>query len=197
MSSHAPAGSSTKIACPFCRAGIPLRPGASGPEACDRCGRVFEATHFRPAAARARVHRVAAAGPAGATPCVFHEANAAEVACERCGSFICALCELEASADGKILCPACFDRLRDAGLLRSHLNRVPNDAGIAIAVALAGTCAGGLTGPIAVYYAARGLLRRDAPVETGSRAWLYVGVTLGLAEIAFGVLLVIGLYHVD
>ena len=43
----------------------------------------------------------------GEAVCFFHTEKRAEVACERCGRFLCALCDLPIG--GKHLCPSCFD----------------------------------------------------------------------------------------
>lgn len=53
------------------------------------------------------------AGPArlqaeGEASCFYHATNQAVIACESCGRFLCALCDLD--LDGRHLCPACLDR---------------------------------------------------------------------------------------
>ncbi len=39
--------------------------------------------------------------------CFFHEGNRAEMPCEACGRYLCAICDLE--IDGSHLCPTCVD----------------------------------------------------------------------------------------
>jgi hypothetical protein len=40
--------------------------------------------------------------------CYYHQGNRAVVACQVCGRFLCALCDLD--LDGRHLCPACLQR---------------------------------------------------------------------------------------
>jgi hypothetical protein len=47
-------------------------------------------------------------GAEGDAACYYHAANEAVVACDVCGRFLCALCELD--LDGRRLCPACLER---------------------------------------------------------------------------------------
>ena len=51
--------------------------------------------------------------------CYNHAAHRAVAACDSCGRFLCALCDID-TAPGHI-CPACFDRL-DTATLRERVN---------------------------------------------------------------------------
>jgi hypothetical protein len=107
----------TGPACPQCRSAIALSEMASGRQSCPRCRTSYEAIRFDPPLRRARVLRVAEAGPAGASPCAAHPANASVTSCERCGVFMCTLCRID--SDGQTLCPSCFERLFADGSLAS------------------------------------------------------------------------------
>jgi hypothetical protein len=57
---------------------------------------------------------IAAAMPEQAT-CFFHPEKAFQACCQRCGRFVCALCDLQLGSEH--VCPTCFDRGRaDTGL---------------------------------------------------------------------------------
>src|SRR5580658_8979442 len=43
----------------------------------------------------------------GESSCFYHPAKRAVVACESCGRFLCALCDLD--LNGQHLCPGCLD----------------------------------------------------------------------------------------
>ncbi|MBI4616564.1 MAG: hypothetical protein HY720_23340 [Planctomycetes bacterium] len=185
----------SRIVCPHCAAMIQLRPGVSGVERCGACEKEFEATHFRLPADEARVREVALAGPAGATPCANHLRNAAEAPCGRCGSFVCALCRIDAAADGEVLCPACVGRLAAEGKLRSYRTRFPDSVRIALVMALIGLCLLGIPGIFAIYHGARGIRDKLRLQERDGMVWLGVATLLGVLEIGFFLLLIIGALH--
>jgi hypothetical protein len=43
--------------------------------------------------------------------CFFHPDKAFQACCQRCGRFVCALCDLQVGAEH--VCPTCFERARD------------------------------------------------------------------------------------
>jgi hypothetical protein len=45
--------------------------------------------------------------------CALHPQNRAATTCERCGDFICAVCNTP--AEGRVYCPRCFDLLAERG----------------------------------------------------------------------------------
>ncbi len=49
--------------------------------------------------------------------CFYHPQKKAELACEYCGRFICALCDVE--IEGKHLCPPCVESGKQKGRLKS------------------------------------------------------------------------------
>lgn len=102
--------------CPFCEAALPDEKLRTGLIACDACHNTFEGTAFQPPLRPAPVAQtVAGAGPEGANACSTHAGNAAVTSCDRCGLFICSLCEMSVGAGS--FCPACFDRIRAEGML--------------------------------------------------------------------------------
>jgi hypothetical protein len=52
----------------------------------------------------------AAAALSDHATCFFHPENAFQACCQRCGRFVCALCDLQLGAEH--VCPACFERGR-------------------------------------------------------------------------------------
>lgn len=90
--------------------------------ACPGCGAVVAVAMF-PAFGRAAV--VVAAQPvvtAAEAACFFHPTQRAAVACDQCGCFLCALCDLELR--GRHLCPNCLEAAdregREASLERGR-----------------------------------------------------------------------------
>ena len=53
--------------------------------------------------------------------CFYHPQKKAEVTCEYCGRFLCALCEVE--MEGKRLCPPCIEAGKVKGRIKSLENR--------------------------------------------------------------------------
>ena len=96
------------LACPQCKFALdPEAFGAGRSAACPRCrselhGTVFPAfwkDHTDPAG------RAERAGE-GEAVCFFHPENRAALSCERCGRFICAVCEF--SIGSRRICPSCL-----------------------------------------------------------------------------------------
>jgi len=112
------------VNCPRCGHRVPsgTRQGSI------RCasGHAFEFALFTPAPPSGR-SRPAALVESAQTPCARHARNAAVAACERCGTFICALCRVD--LDGAPVCLPCFERAQadqgvgQGGLLRRDYNR--------------------------------------------------------------------------
>jgi uncharacterized paraquat-inducible protein A len=100
---------------------------------CARCGELLRADVF-PA-----MFRQIPKGSAGETAqgeessCYFHPQKKAVVACESCGRFLCALCDLE--VDKRHICPACLETGAKKGKLKNLQNRRMLYDSIALAVA--------------------------------------------------------------
>ena len=144
--------------CPRCHNEID--PGAlvTNPVSCPVCLREFEAVRFDPLPPDVSIPRVAEAGPGGAHPCGFHPGNVAAEHCGRCGVFMCRLCRID--TDGRVLCPACFERLADAGELPSLQAHYRDYGQMQLYLVLLGwlmVFVGPVAGPASIYYGIKGL----------------------------------------
>lgn len=103
------------LACPRCR--TPLAPedfAATHDTACPQCravlrGAIFPAFHRDAALA---VPGLADRAGEGEAVCFFHAENRAERTCDRCGRFICHVCDMPVGA--RRLCPACLSGALEA-----------------------------------------------------------------------------------
>lgn len=97
------------LACPRCRAALAPEAFASTHDTeCPQCrtvlrGAIFPAFHRDAAEAVPGLANRAADGEA---VCFFHPENRAERSCDRCGRFVCHVCDLPVGA--RHLCPACL-----------------------------------------------------------------------------------------
>lgn len=170
--------------CPRCGKAIVFDAVRDGDVVCPHCDREFEARVFQPPR---RVVRVAAVetGIESATPCANHPRNAAVASCERCGLFVCSLCELEIG--GSRYCPSCFDRLSQEGTLPTAALRFRDYASLAMITALGGLLLsmvlGIPLGILAIYYAVRGF--RD-PNSRESFVRLVIALAFGLGDVVLG-----------
>lgn len=174
-----------RVACPRCGRALDHGRIISGAQTCPLCRGAFEAVRFDPPAPDTSVPRVAEAGPEGAHACPLHAGNAAVGNCGRCGVFTCALCRIE--ADGRVLCPSCFERLADAGELPSLVARYRDYARAQYLVALLGLLfffLGPVTGPASAYYGTKALAQMKASGEAGGRIRVWALFALGAAEMA-------------
>jgi hypothetical protein len=64
------------------------------------------------------------------TPCAYHAGNRADVACARCGSFLCGLCAT--AVRGQTVCVSCLERMRAAGEDVILKNRLPRPHAVAL-----------------------------------------------------------------
>ncbi|MFL6245031.1 MAG: hypothetical protein ACJ74H_03330 [Thermoanaerobaculia bacterium] len=181
--------------CPRCAVALTSDWIRSGAITCPYCGRDFEATAFTPPlktqqAVPAEVMNV---GPEGANACANHARNAATASCQRCGLFICALCDMNVGTGS--YCPACFERVRAEGTLQAAARRYRNYALMARSAAIAGLLFSFLFlgvpfGAVAFYYAikARKQRRDEGRSLVGVTLVMIVGILellAGLTAIAF------------
>lgn len=100
-----------KLACPKCRRTVPeVYWQGVDLVRCPACEGEFEQLRFPALAASRRIDRAGALG-AGEANCYFHATNRAEIACDGCGRYICAVCRV-AVAD-KHYCPSCLETRGD------------------------------------------------------------------------------------
>ena len=99
------------LACPNCEGSVAPVETRTGWQNCPYCDKrlqlwLWPVMHHNTSAA--------AAMPNQAT-CFFHPEKAFQACCQRCGRFVCALCDLQLGAEH--VCPTCFERGRvDTGL---------------------------------------------------------------------------------
>ncbi len=98
------------LSCPKCQLALDPASAASGAEvACAACRsgltvRLFPAFTNPPAGVSTASGEHAVDGEAA---CFFHPEKRAAIACDRCGRFLCALCDVPFG--GRHLCPLCLD----------------------------------------------------------------------------------------
>src|SRR5262249_43282443 len=183
------------VHCPSCgfEVRVPVRRGET------QCsyGHAFEYALFEPAPPSTR-SRPTSRADSGATPCAIHAGNAAVASCERCGTFICALCRVE--QDGTTLCMPCFERREkeaggvEGGTRIRSLNQLAYLSGVAslfmfpLAV---------LAGPLAMVLAVLGWRQERKLPEPYFRVRGKVGGLLGVVGLLLGVFFWVGMAEVN
>jgi hypothetical protein len=105
-STSSPPGPAAVI-CPHCSADIPAD---SAWQSCPYCQKQLE-VRIWPVV---RQNNNAATALSDQATCFFHPDKAFQACCQRCGRFVCALCDLQLGAEH--VCPTCFERGRsDSG----------------------------------------------------------------------------------
>lgn len=94
------------IICPGCSGEVAPVEGKSGWQKCPYCERTLQIRVW------GSVHQNtnAAAALSDQATCFFHPDKAYQACCQRCGRFVCGLCDLQLGAEH--VCPACFERGR-------------------------------------------------------------------------------------
>lgn len=143
--------------CPLCSAPLDLGTIRPGLMQCSSCRGSFEATPFRAVEPRHDAVQAVTATPDGvAAACANHARNAAVTSCQRCGLFICALCEM--NIGNGAYCPSCFDRIRTEGALQT---RYRDYATMSVSAAVVGLlCMSLPIGPFVIYWGIKGLRQR-------------------------------------
>lgn len=169
--------------CPVCRRLLAL--GTGGEYQCEGCRSRFSLSLVleRP------LEPPAAPGdPSGA--CARHPAAAAMGVCDRCGDFMCAVCETP--MEGRRYCPGCFDILFErAGFAFQQQNftlpKTAFDLGAASLI-LGWTIIGGLTLGVAAVASGVAALKEIGrrPALAGGRK-ATVGIGLGIAGLMLAV----------
>jgi hypothetical protein len=94
------------VACPGCGGDILPRDGSTDWQGCPYCGKRMQARVWPVVLQK----NSAAPALSDQATCFFHPDKAFQACCQRCGRFVCALCDLQLGAEH--VCPACFDRGR-------------------------------------------------------------------------------------
>jgi hypothetical protein len=106
-----PQAASGTVACPNCGGAVTPTEASSGWQNCPYCEKRLR-IRIWPVA---RQKTNAASAMSEQATCFFHPEKAYEACCQRCGRFVCALCDLQLGAEH--VCPTCFERGRtDTGL---------------------------------------------------------------------------------
>ncbi len=101
-----PSPASAVVACPFCAGDIAVDETNTEWRACPYCSkrllmRVWPIV---------RQNSNAATALSDQATCFFHPDKAFQACCQRCGRFLCALCDLQLGSEH--VCPSCFERGR-------------------------------------------------------------------------------------
>jgi hypothetical protein len=94
------------VICPGCNGDVTPVESKTGWQTCPYCQKRLQIRLWGPVRANTNA---AVALPDQAT-CFFHPDKAFQACCQRCGRFVCALCDLQLGAEH--VCPACFERGR-------------------------------------------------------------------------------------
>jgi hypothetical protein len=92
---------SAAVTCPHCSVDIPTDPEW---QSCPYCQKWLQIRVWP----IVRQNSNAASAHADQATCFFHPDKAFQACCQRCGRFVCALCDLQLGAEH--VCPACFER---------------------------------------------------------------------------------------
>lgn len=125
------------VTCPSCHKPIQwqsVSPDGSVDGECPSCesplyGTLFPKLHGEPE------RRVPTGSdlPAAKAACYNHPAKEAVAACDQCGRFLCALCELP--VEGKLYCPSCMEKMDQEGHLRMFKRRETRHDSVSLALA--------------------------------------------------------------
>jgi hypothetical protein len=175
--------------CPRCNETLTADWIRDGAITCPYCSGAFEATVFTPPEPKQLVTaQVTEIGPDGANACANHARNAATASCQRCGLFICSLCDMNVGSGS--FCPSCFERVRADGTLQTAAKRYRDSATVARSAAIVGLLFSimflGLPfGAVAVYYGIKA--RRQRRMEGRSVIGVTIITIVGVLEMLAGI----------
>lgn len=99
------------VPCPSCAADVAPAETNTGWQTCPYCEKRLQIRGWPVF----RQNNNAATALSDQATCFFHPDKAFQACCQRCGRFVCALCDLQLGAEH--VCPACFERGRaDSGV---------------------------------------------------------------------------------
>ena len=178
-----------KIQCPRCHNAMELPPAPETPQEvfCRACMSRQSYLTF-PAFEREPI-RGQVATPIlveGESACFFHPNKRAQVPCDLCGRFLCALCELEIGE--KHFCSGCLTTAQQRGSLSQMERRrfVPESAALCFAALGLVLPLAIFTGPIAIFFTVRSFTTQGSIV--GRKTFILV-IAMLLVLIQFIVLL--------
>ncbi len=171
---------------------LPETAWRSGPAQCPACRTSIELEVFPALFAGPRIGRPGEPlVDAGDASCFFHPEKRAAVACESCGRFLCALCDLE--VDHRHICPSCLAAGRKKGAMQGLDQFRLSWAGIALLVAIVLPL---VFYPLLPVWGASALvlliigLRKPGSITGRRRVVLYtVTFSIALAEVIGGVMI--------
>jgi hypothetical protein len=97
-------GGAGVISCPNCSGEVAL--DETGSQTCPYCDKQLQIRVWP----IVRQNTTAATALSDQATCFFHPDKVFQACCQRCGRFVCALCDLQLGAEH--VCPACFERGR-------------------------------------------------------------------------------------
>lgn len=103
--SSSPAGAGT-ISCPSCTGEVVVLETQTEWQDCPYCQKRLQFKLWP----GIRLNTIASAATPEQATCFFHPDKAFQACCQRCGRFVCALCDLQLGAEH--VCPTCFERGR-------------------------------------------------------------------------------------
>jgi len=92
--------------CPSCNGEVTQAQTQNGWQSCPYCEKLLSVRVWPVV----RANTNAAVALSDQATCFFHPDKAFQACCQRCGRFVCALCDLQLGAEH--VCPACFERGR-------------------------------------------------------------------------------------
>lgn len=183
------------IHCPHCNRLTDFggEPGRSQSFVCRHCHTAATVELFPAHGRGLQAGRVGVASGADEAACFFHAEKRAEAACDQCGRYLCALCDIHVGE--RHFCPQCFggDGRMSAPSGITERNRTMRGRlgfWLALGSLLLGPLAA-IGGPIAIYLGIRGL--REPPSLIGKRttALAITAIVIGLLETAVWLVLLI------
>lgn len=181
------------VACPDCGFALPAEAfGRENETACPHCRATLSGGIF-PAFWRSEpaVSGLAEHAADGDAVCFFHPENRAAVSCDRCGRFICAVCDMQLGV--RHLCPTCLSSGLGAEKLPELVVRRFLWADTALLIGIVPLLffiffpAFIVTGPAAVFCAVFGW-KRPGSLPRGRRHWAaVVGLIGGLVQLTIWV----------
>ena len=186
--------------CPYCSVTLAETMLHTGAMTCPNCNSEFEATVFRPPEVRVAAPEMVGAGPEAGSACANHARNAAVASCQRCGLFICSLCEMNIGTGS--FCPSCFDRVRADGSVQAVVTRYRDYSTMAGTSVLAGFLLSFMFlsvpfGAVAIYYGIKGMRQRRerGASATGTTLILILAVLEVLGGLVFIIFLIYSLFN--